>query len=79
MTNFIKELFLKMAFGNSLVVQWLGLSAFTAEGLGSIPGRGTKIPQAVRRGQKKWLCFVYCGIPVSKILPGTKQVLKKYR
>ena len=24
--------------GNSLVVQWLGLCAFTAEGLGSIPG-----------------------------------------
>ena len=32
--------------GNSLVVQWLGLGAFT--GLDSIPGRGqgTKIPQA---------------------------------
>ena len=27
--------------------------AFTAEGLGSIPGRGTKIPQAVQCGQKK--------------------------
>ena len=39
-------------FGNSLVVQWLGLSALTAEGLGSIPGRGTKIPQAVRCSQK---------------------------
>ena len=31
--------------GNSLVVQWLGLHAFTAEGLDSIPGLGTKIPQ----------------------------------
>ena len=30
------------------MVQWLGLRASTAEGLGSIPGRGTKIPQAVR-------------------------------
>ena len=40
--------------GNSLVVQWLGLRAFTAEGLGSIPGRGTKIPDgSVPRGQKK--------------------------
>ena len=29
--------------GNSLVVQWLGLCAFTAEGVGSIPSRGTKI------------------------------------
>ena len=39
--------------GNSLVVQWLGLHAFIAEGPGSIPGQGTKIPQAVSRGQKK--------------------------
>ena len=29
------------------MVQWLGFCAFTAEGAGSIPGRGTKIPQAV--------------------------------
>jgi hypothetical protein len=27
-----------------LVIQWLRLQAFTAEGPGSIPGRGTKIP-----------------------------------
>ena len=27
--------------------QWLGLCAFTAEGAGSIPGWGTKIPQAM--------------------------------
>ena len=39
--------------GNSLAVQWLGLCALTAEGLGSIPGRGTKPPQATWRGQKK--------------------------
>ena len=38
---------------NSLAVQWLGLSAFTAEDLGSIPGWGTKIPQAVQCGQKE--------------------------
>ena len=35
------------------MAQWLGLCAFTAEDLGSIPGLGTKIPQALRRGQKK--------------------------
>ena len=35
------------------MVQWLGLHAFTAEGQGSIPGWGTRIPQATRRGQKK--------------------------
>ena len=39
--------------GNSPVVQWLGLRVLTAEGLGSIPGQGTKIPQAVWHGQKK--------------------------
>ena len=43
----------KIDFGNSLVVQWLGLCAFTAKGLGSIPGRGTKIPKATRCSQKK--------------------------
>ena len=32
--------------GNSLAVQWLGLGAFTARVIGSIPGGGTKIPQA---------------------------------
>ena len=31
---------------NSLAVQWLGLCASTAGGLGSIPGWGTKILQA---------------------------------
>ena len=31
--------------GNYLVLQWLGLCAFTAEGAGSIPGREIKIPQ----------------------------------
>ena len=38
---------------NSLVVQWLGLGTFTAGGLCSIPGWGTKIPQAVWHGKKK--------------------------
>ena len=44
-----------LAGGNSLAVQWLGLCAFTAEDLGSIPGWGTKIPQVVRHGQKKFI------------------------
>ena len=39
--------------GTSLAIQWLGLYTFTAKGLGSIPGRGTKIPQVVQDGQKK--------------------------
>ena len=36
-----------------------GLSVFTAEGLGLIPGRETKIPQAARgksKGKKKKKC-----------------------
>ena len=39
--------------GNSPVIQWLGLRASTSGGMGSIPGRGTKIPQATQRGKKK--------------------------
>ena len=38
---------------HKLVVQWLGLHAFTAEGVGLAPGWGTKIPQAAQCGQKK--------------------------
>ena len=34
--------------GDFLVVQWLGLCIFTAEGVGSIPGQGTKILQAMQ-------------------------------
>jgi len=30
--------------GNSRVVQWLRFHTFTAVGLGSIPGQGTKYP-----------------------------------
>ena len=36
-----------------LVVQCLGLCAFTARGPNSIPGGGTKIPQAAWHGQTK--------------------------
>ena len=38
--------------GTSLVVQLLGLHAFTAEGPGSIPGWGTKILQAAGVAKK---------------------------
>ena len=38
--------------GNPLAVWWLGLQATTAGVAGSIPGRGTKIPQAAWRDQK---------------------------
>ena len=43
----------KRYVGNSLVIQWLGLHASIAEGTGSIPGQGTKSPQATWHGQKK--------------------------
>ena len=39
--------------GNSLVVQWLGLHAFNAEGPSMILRCRTKIPQATQSGQKK--------------------------
>ena len=42
----------KMYIGNSLAVQWLGLGTFTAEGLGSVPGRGTKILHVAKKKKK---------------------------
>ena len=33
--------------GTSLVVQWLRLSAYTAEAMSLIPGQGTNIPHAM--------------------------------
>ena len=38
---------------NSLAIQWLQLPAFTAQGLGSIPGWETKILQVMQCGQKR--------------------------
>ena len=38
---------------NFLAVQWLGLHASSAGGIGSIPGRGSKILHAAWFGQKK--------------------------
>ena len=35
------------------MVQWLGLRAFTAVGLGLIPAQGTKILQAMQTEKKK--------------------------
>ena len=51
----IKKIFAKkQCWGDtSLVVQGLGLGAFTAKGPGSICSWGTKIPQAVQCGQKE--------------------------
>ena len=35
------------------MVKWLELHALTAKGKGSIPGQGTKIPQATQSNKKK--------------------------
>ena len=37
----------------SLVVAWLRLQASNAEGLGSIPGRETRVPHATRYDQER--------------------------
>ena len=42
-----------MFYGNSLVIQWLGLHALTAKGPGYIPRLETKLPQAVWYSRKK--------------------------
>ena len=39
------------------MIQWLDLCAFTAEGLGSIPGGRTKIPGVAWYSQKKKSCL----------------------
>ena len=40
------DIYQELALRNSLVIQWLGFCAFTAEGLLSDLSWGTKIPQA---------------------------------
>ena len=57
--------------GSPLAVQWLGLSAFTAQGLGSVPCWGTKTLQAAWRGPKKQkqkqTNYVYSGLAIWQI------------
>ena len=43
---------LKLIMGTSLAAQWLGLCTSTAGGERSIPGQGTKIPQAMQCGDQ---------------------------
>ena len=47
-----------MCWGNTLVIQWLGLCAFTAEGPDSVPGLGTKISQDAKQKKKKKICWI---------------------
>ena len=47
-------LHLNSAWGTSLAIQWLGLCAFNAKGVGSIPGQGTKILHITWHGQENF-------------------------
>ena len=49
--------------GNSLVVQCLGLSAFTAMGPGSIPGWETKIPQKKKKQNLLKIILTFFSLP----------------
>ena len=64
----------KMKEGNSLVVRWLGLGAFTTGALGSTPGQGTKILQVAQWDQKENLCgpTIMCCLHVSAWGGGTQ-------
>ena len=46
-----KLLLKKSHLGDFLAIQWLGLSAFTADSMSSIPGEGTKISKGVQLGK----------------------------
>ena len=45
----------KLYLGKSLTVQRLRLHAFSPEGMGLIPGLGTKIPQVTQHSQKNFI------------------------
>ena len=49
----VRTLELKVCVGTSLVGQGLRPRVSNAEGMGLIPGQGTKIPNAMWYGQKK--------------------------
>ena len=51
--NWEHQLGRKNFWGNSLVVQWLGLHTFTAKGPGLIPGQETKIHKSHSTAKKK--------------------------
>jgi len=68
-----------MHLGNSLAVQQLELCTFTAEGSGSNPGWGMKIPQVVllllllSRFSRVRLCDPIDGSPPGSPIPGILQ------
>ena len=56
-------MYFELILGNFLTVQWLGLSAFTAVGPGSIRGQGTNIPQTMQLWPKNPLFFSFYLLP----------------
>ena len=53
---------MKVHLGNSLAVQWLGLHAFSAVGLGSTLGRVTKMLKATQHSspkKRKYISLIY--------------------
>ena len=64
----------EVCLGNSLAV--LPLRASTAGGTGSVPGQGTKIPQALQHGQRKKekICGEYRKIDTGKEIVTGKDI-----
>ena len=60
LTSPVSFYFKNDGLGTSLAVQWLGLCTSTAGSMGSIPGWGTKMPQAAQHSQKKKKDGLYC-------------------
>ena len=56
---------LRQCLGVFLVLQWIRLRASTAEGVGSVPGQGTKIPHTKQHDQK--IKRQYLGFPSSQL------------
>ena len=63
LTQAIENLVSKNGDGNSPVVQWSGLHAFTAKGAGSVPGQGAKILQDMPGAAKKTTGDAFKGSP----------------
>ena len=72
------------SFENSLAVQWLGLGAFTAKGLSSIPGQGMKIPQSHKKQifcmkrNDPWLIILYTMTFVVPLLKENNMLISCY-
>ena len=62
--------------GDFLVVQWLGLLASTLEGMGTVSGWGTKIPQTMQHGpKKKSICLSHLNMFQSRFISLEFQVV----